>query len=205
MLRRGEREAEAEEERADGEPELLMYERDDPESSTELSSTSGPSAVERPSEPSRSLSLLMLLFFFWLSAGTGLWLLLLLPLFLPTERHAPPPLPSLVPASSPSSSPLLFPREGGAVCEVRDRSVVAGRPKSRKVLDDHHFPMKPSKHIPECVSPWYVKRGNHPPKLKRLAWSSFCRRSYFVAAIVRSTSELPATVTNCNIPLSRAT
>lgn len=81
-----------------------MYEREEPESSTELSS-SGPSA-ERASETSSSM--LLWFFSFLLSVGRGL---LLLPC-LPTERHAPLLLPFLVPASSLSSSPL-FERESG--------------------------------------------------------------------------------------------
>lgn len=86
-----------------------MYERDDPESSTELSS-SGPSA-ERASDASSSILPRLFLFLFLLSVGSGRGLLL--PLFLPTERHAPLLLlPSLVPVSPLSSSPLLR-REGG--------------------------------------------------------------------------------------------
>ena len=88
-----------------------MYERDDAESSAELS-PSGPPA-ERASDASSSSSLLLLLL--CLLLGRGL-LLPLLP-FLPTERHAPPlplPLLLLVPASSLSSSPLFWTNEWGS-------------------------------------------------------------------------------------------
>lgn len=83
-----------------------MYERDDPESSAELSS-SGPSAERASEASSSSSSTILFLFLMWV--GTGL----LLPLpFLPTERHAALPLPLLAPASSLPSSPLLGKGEG---------------------------------------------------------------------------------------------
>ena len=91
-----------------------MYEREDPESSVELPSSSEPPSAERSSG---SLSLLPVFLLLLLLLTPPLRLLffalegLLLLRSLPTERHAPLFLPLFAPVSSISSSPL-FSRHG---------------------------------------------------------------------------------------------